>query len=794
MMTTATGPRRTQPTRQRFYAQFAAARAALLGAADGVPTSLQEEWADAVLHRVLLLLFLQTRGCLDGDSFVLHRHLAEAPPGRFYRDVLHPLLFGDPARAGYDAAVARLLGALWPSDEAEGATGAVVVENKAFAPLFALFEQYEWQIDERAPAQTATLTPQVLGALLERRIDQKPLGAYYTAQDVTDYIATCTIIPALWDQVRATCGAALDAVLAELVRRDPDRYIFPALRHGADHALPEAIACGVAQVNQRAGWCAAAPPTHGLPGEIWREVVARRQRYAETRARLAQGAVGSINDGITLNLDLRQLACDAINAADAQTALAWQRALEGIAVLDPTCGAGEFLLAALDLLAPLAAASAERLESLGLERAAPHDHTAIVANNLYGVDLLDEAVTVCRQRLLLRLLARDSSATLPDLAGQIRRGDALSSVAPGDDAFHWRTAFPAVLRRGGFDAIIGNPPYVEHCTSAPSTHTADYATAACGNLYALVLERALGLLRNGGRLGMIVPIASVSTSAMEPLQALYQQTTHWHSHFAVRPGKLFSGVDMNLTITLLHTTKGPRQSFSTGYRRWSNRGPGERAHLFSTLAYVAQLPHIRAANPFPKHGSPLEWQMLERMLGHGRRLRHYTAADGVSVFYHSGGRYWRKALLVKLSSHYKALRVQAECVPVVFTLLNSQLFYWFWIANSNCMDVVAREVLELPVFALETADGPAFAVAAQRLLALYETNRSTRARRGARISVDELNFDMRRAKPAIDAIDTLLAAHYGFDDEQLDFILNYDIKYRCGPCGVSHNDRTYAVG
>lgn len=96
------------------------------------------------------------------------------------------------------------------------------------------------------------------------------------------------------------------------------------------------------------------------------------------------------------------------------------------------------------------------------------------------------------------------------------------------------------------------------------------------------------------------------------------------------------------------------------------------------------------------------------------------------------------------------------------------------------MDVVAREVLDLPVFPLEEADVVAFGDLMERLVTAYYANNSTRRRRGEFISVDEINFDVRRAKPIIDEIDTLLACYYGFKDDELDFILNYDIKYRGG--------------
>ena len=264
---------------------------------------------------------------------------------------------------------------------------------------------------------------------------------------------------------------------------------------------------------------------------------------------------------------------------------------------------------------------------------------------------------------------------------------------------------------------------------------------------------------------------------MAALQGLYAECAQWHSHYAVRPGKLFDGVDMNLTISLLKTQPASPQQHSTGYRRWSARG-GERAGLFTTLAYAPTPRLAGMASAFPKLGEPVAARILQRMLAHDQRLCDYAAPNGATIFYHSGGRYWRKALLERRSSHFRPIRVRPEVAPLAFALLNSQLFYWYWIAHSNCMDVVGREVQQLPVFVLERADARPYAALNEQLLEAYTLGSRTRVRRGERIRTEETNVDARHAKPVLDALDTLLARDYGLNDEELDFVVNYDIKYR----------------
>ncbi|MGQ0592135.1 MAG: hypothetical protein ACT4QB_05650 [Gammaproteobacteria bacterium] len=211
------------------------------------------------------------------------------------------------------------------------------------------------------------------------------------------------MIPFLLDAARAKCKVAFEnpkgPTVWDLLRDDPDRYIYPAVRHGitwdyqSGHPqrgvpldkppeLPEDIAaginpptlyhavCEVASVNDietirlRKNWNKAAPPSHALFTETWREVIARRKRYGEVRNKLAAGEVHDINDLITLNLDIRQFAQDVIETCEGPDLLrAFWRAIENVMILDPTCGSGAFLFAALNILEPLYKACLDRMQA-----------------------------------------------------------------------------------------------------------------------------------------------------------------------------------------------------------------------------------------------------------------------------------------------------------------------------------------------------------------------------------------------------------------------------------------------
>ncbi|MFN3334001.1 MAG: hypothetical protein ACK47M_15950, partial [Caldilinea sp.] len=248
-----------------------------------------------------------------------------------------------------------------------------------------------------------------------------------------------------------------------LLAEDPDRYIYPAMRHGVDLPLPETIAVGIGDVSRRTEWNRSAPSEYALPTEIWREVAARRQRYAEVRSKLTGGAVTRNDDLITLNLNIRQFVRDLLDACEDPVLLrAFWGALRSLAVLDPTGGSGAFLFAALTILEDLYDACLERMEWFLAERdratptdtrlhdfqttlaeAARHPNRryfilkSIIVHNLYAVDIMEEAVEICKLRLFLKLVAQieraDQIEPLPDIDFNICAGNTLVGFVSRED-------------------------------------------------------------------------------------------------------------------------------------------------------------------------------------------------------------------------------------------------------------------------------------------------------------------------------------------------------------------------
>lgn len=337
---------------------------------------IMAHYTSLMLNRLMFCYFLQQKGFLDGDQHYLRSRFEKVRELKgkdkfhsFYRSFLKRLFHdGLDAQARPDELTAiigknipYLNGGIFAEHPIERAHPDIQIPDDAFEKIFAFFDAYQWHLDDRPLANGDEINPEVLGYVFEKYTNQKEMGAYYTKEDITEYISKNTILPFLLQKV----ASKLPAEMWDLLKSDPDRYIYEPVRRGAGSdekswkkSLPENIAIGLDTkaadlLERRKHWNNTAPASHALPTEIWRETIARHQRCHELRKKLRAGEVKEPADLVALNLDIRQFVQDVIAAAPADLALALWKALRGMSVLDPTCGSGAFLFAALEILEPL---------------------------------------------------------------------------------------------------------------------------------------------------------------------------------------------------------------------------------------------------------------------------------------------------------------------------------------------------------------------------------------------------------------------------------------------------------
>lgn len=213
-------------------------------------------------------------------------------------------------------------------------------------------------------------------------------------------------------------------------------------------------------------------------------------------------------------------------SAELEAWRAYRDRVRTLRVVDPACGSGVFLIMALDFLRAELTRVNDKVAALeghaGYTESLLDPDSEILTNNLFGVDVNAESVELTRLSLWIRT-ARHGKV-LDSLEGNIRVGDSLiedASFAYLQHAFEWRKAFPQVFAEGGFDVVLGNPPYVRMELLKPIKPYLEKryeVVSDRADLYAYFFERGLRLLKPGGRLGFISSNTFFKTGSGAPLR------------------------------------------------------------------------------------------------------------------------------------------------------------------------------------------------------------------------------------------------------------------------------------
>lgn len=601
--------------------------------------------------------------------------------------------------------------------------------------------KYVWRMDEKTLG-SKVVTPRVLGYVFEQVINQKEKGAYYTSEDTTDYISENTILLAI---IEKSCYVnEIKQSMVKKVRKNPNAYS----KKDSDQVVD----------------------------------------------------IQTIDHIITNNYNLCRVFLDAINEMDEPIRMVIAEQIKGVKIIDPTVGTGAFMVAAIKVLLELH-------EGMNMPHKIMTRHQYIkhiLYHNLYGVDMMPDAIEILKLRvkLLLRHYGLNEHEIDEDSfhfkVGNTIFGNCneninnyqsmfIANTTPMDFSkwkeirkpFDWNDEFPEVMNQGGFDCVIGNPPYVEEKKS-PFMSYNDYPfmTAGAGNLYTYVIERSFQITSQKGIVGLIVPISLVATPRMAKVRKCMMKETKtcFISSFADRPASLFSGVHQKLNIFI--AVKGVCDApvvYTSEYLHWSHK---ERNMLFHNLQYIEN-EFVEGDSIYLKVGNEIQNNIMKKVMSHSTKLSEYLVKKEGNYGIHLNMRmtFWCKCFLEeKASKEYKSFYFDDENTAYILNaLLNSSLFFMLWETVSDCWHITNKD-FEFVRFDLDSIHDKT----KKELIRLSKELEMDLERNKEYIGSKQTDYiyQHKKSKRIIDEIDYLLAKCYGFTKEELSYILNYNLEYR----------------
>jgi len=302
----------------------------------------------------------------------------------------------------------------------------------------------------------------------------------------------------------------------------------------------------------------------------------------------------------------------------------------------------------------------------------------------------------------------------------------------------------------------------------------------------MVWELSLNL-SSSGYIGFIVPTTAVCTDGFAALRNLLTAAGGLViSSYGDNPGNLFKGIPHSrLSIIILNKKAKEQRVFTTKYSKWR---PQERGLLFQNLAFTDST-EVGYQLSITKLGSSIEKSILNKFyrapllftrhsaisrrfpIYYTRKLSHFVQIlNFVPSIYDSGGNKRNPSELKEIWFEKK------DTAYAVLGFLNSSLFSWLITIHSDCRNLNKREI---ELTRLDISDQNCLhqlAAFAEELM--EDINRNSRMLKQGKLEIQATY--PRASKVILDELDRVLAQHYGFTDEELDFIINYDIKYRMG--------------
>lgn len=595
----------------------------------------------------------------------------------------------------------------------------VHISDNTMNAIFKELSKFKLVLNDNVDNSSKYISPDILGDVFEKYLNQKDSGAYYTENDVIRYI------------------------------------------------------------NQ-----------NSLVLGILNKIEEKKELISSINSQLKSEKINKLEDLLRLNINPLQVVLDLITCDNSNI---WTKkiliAINDLKLIDLTCGTGGFLVDAVKIIYKI---KMSLYIKMGESKSSSKIIVDIIENNIFGIDIMNDAINLAKFRLLL-LVLKYSSEEPSDLSENITFNLISANVLSPDfklnkknisdfnlnEVFNIDSAtinFINTINNGGFDCTIGNPPYIEYSKVKNQYPLDEFKTFNCKNIYAYVIERNVDILKEGGILGLIVPISIVSTPRMHLLRDLLSNKfcNLFYSNFADRPGTLFNGVHQKNSIIIgIKDSVNTPVIYTTRYNHWYKE---EKTSLFNNIKYIEN--KFLNTEYYPKIGCDIDISILNKINNIESSIDSITDSNGEYTAYLNDRMcFWVKCFGdMKISNSFKKIAFKTEDEKWIYVaLMNSSMFYYLWCIISDGWHITKKEVdaLKFNYNKLSKTQRYSLINLAKKLEIDLENNKEF-------INSKQVSYEYKhkKSKSIIDKIDFILKEYYKLDEEEYNHIIYYNLKYR----------------
>ena len=323
-----------------------------------------------------------------------------------------------------------------------------------------------------------------------------------------------------------------------------------------------------------------------------------------------------------------------------------------------------------------------------------------------------------------------------------------------------------------FDIVIGNPPYGAKISAEDKKYFKEnykYANQGSLDTYKIFIEKGFNLLDKNGNLNFIVPISVTSSKSNIELHKMILDNCEFVkvSSYSDAPSRIFYNADQNVSIINFMKTNTKTKILLTTKinKKLSSQSIDS---VIKNMSFVNSV-NFTQSGAFCKIGLPIEKSIMQKLYSQKQTIKDLMGGKQKLYYRTTGGRYY------KIYTSYSTKSSKEKSFEIynsksIVSILSSTLFYWFRNSYSNNRDNYVSEFERFPIpnFSKEIINK------LEKLGKEYETD----IEKNHDYSNGVKTYKIRKSKHIIDKIDRLICPLYGLTEEEMEFIIGYELEFR----------------